>query len=131
MAKRIAVIIPSYNAGKDIISCINTIINQKILGFEYEILVVDSSTDHTPQLIKKNFPHLRIIHSEKQLFPGHARNIGARESSSEFLVFIDADCEAEHNWMKNLFYAVYPFCFFIFSCILCLDAGIFKGNFAG
>lgn len=94
----ISIIIPSYNSKKTIEQTLNSILNQNFKE-KYEIIVVDSSSDETSKIISK-FP-IRLI-KQKPRGPAAARNKGVKNAIGEIIVFIDADCVAPKNWLKNL-----------------------------
>ena len=98
----ITIIIPSYNSGMNLVSCIQSLKSQKIRDVDYDIIVVDSSTDGTPDLVKAKFPDLKIMHSSIRLLPGGARNLGIKQASGKLIAFIDSDCIAERDWLDNL-----------------------------
>lgn len=98
---RVSIIIPSYNSASFITRCLNALLSQKT-DVAHEIIVVDSSTDNTPSLIRDKFPGINLIHSDKQLFPGAARNIGAKQAKGDILAFIDSDCVAQSDWVNSL-----------------------------
>ena len=56
------------------------------------MIVVDSGDDGMPAWIGQTHPHVRVLTSLERLWPGDARNLGAREAHGEILVFTDADC---------------------------------------
>ncbi|OPY69323.1 MAG: putative glycosyltransferase EpsJ [Syntrophorhabdus sp. PtaU1.Bin050] len=97
----ISVIIPSYNSETTIQKCLDSLMNQTYEG-GYEIIVVDSSTDNTPNLVSSIYPHIRLVHLEKKTDPGTARNIGVGEAKGDTIAFIDADCVASPGWLEGL-----------------------------
>lgn len=97
----VSVIIPSYNAGKSICDCVKSILEQQA-EFEFEIIVVDSSKDGSAALLYERFPKVKIIRSERRLYPGEARNIGIKSASGSIVAFIDADCIACDSWLKTI-----------------------------
>jgi len=101
----VSVIIPSYNSLKTIGACLNSILQQRP-EFRYEVIVVDCSADATPALIKEKFPFVKLIHLNRQTYPGAGRNIGAKEAQGEVLAFIDSDCVAAENWLERALEAV-------------------------
>ncbi len=95
-------IIPVFNADDCIDVGINSIINQTI-GFEnIELIIVDDcSTDNTRLVIKdyeKKYPNVKGIFLEKNNGgAGIPRNIGIKNASSKYLMFMDADDEYEKD----------------------------------
>jgi len=98
----ISVIIPSYNSSRTIRDCLISLIKQKV-NVPYEILVVDSSSDQTAELIAKEFPTVKLIKVKERIFAGQARNIGVKESQGEIIACLDADCLAEEDWLQNIY----------------------------
>jgi len=93
----ISIVIPSYNS-KTIEKTIKSLLNQDYKE-KYEIIVVDSSNDDTPKIISK-YP-VRLIRQNPS-GPANARNLGVKNAKGEIIVFIDSDCIAPKNWLKNL-----------------------------
>ena len=97
----VSVIVPTYRGGQKVLDCIQSVLEQT--RPPDELIVVDSSDDETPQLIEQRFgKKIRLIHLSQRTLPGDARNVGAREASSEVIAFIDDDCIADKNWLAEL-----------------------------
>ncbi len=96
----VSVVIPSYNAERFIEKCLDSLYLQK-QNFTYEIIVVDSSSDSTPNIILQKFPQVRLIHLDQQTYPGTARNIGVEQSRGEIIAFLDSDCVAQQGWLSK------------------------------
>lgn len=94
----ISIIVPSYNSEKTIEDLLLSLLNQTYKG-EYEIIVVDSSNDRTPEIVSK-FP-VKLLRSEPK-GPGAARNLGVKHAKGDIIVFIDSDCVAPKDWLENL-----------------------------
>jgi GT2 family glycosyltransferase len=99
-----SVIISTYGREKDVIDCINSLLNLDKQNFE--IIVIESSPDDlTAFNIKKRYKDhslVRIIHSKIPIGLSRARNLGVFLAKNEIVVFIDDDCIACHNWLQNL-----------------------------
>ena len=94
-----SVIIPAYNSEKTIGNCIDAIRNQDF-SEQYEIIVVDDgSKDETADAAEELGA---VVLKQKNSGPAKARNLGARNSKGEILVFTDADCEPEKDWLKEM-----------------------------
>ena len=98
---QLSVIIASYNAEKTIKACLESLENQTI-GKNFEIIVVDSSTDRTAMLIEKRFPKIRLYRFAERKFCGDARNWGVSVATGEIIAFIDADCVASSDWIAKI-----------------------------
>lgn len=101
-------IIPVFNSDDCLDVAVNSVINQTI-GFEnIELIIVDDcSTDNTRDVIKdyeKKYPNVKGIFLDKNNGgAGIPRNIGIRQASSKYLMFMDADDEYEKDACE-LFY---------------------------
>jgi len=96
----VSVIIPAYNEESTIESCLKSLLNQTIEKDTYELIVVDDgSTDSTPEIIKR-YP-VKLFRQENS-GPATARNLGAKNSSGEIILFTDADCIADPNWIEEM-----------------------------
>ena len=85
---KVSVIVPARNAEATIGDCLDSLAKQ--VYPHYEILVVDDcSTDKTAQIaVEKG---LDVIKLDEHRGPGAARNLGAKKSSGQILVFCEAD----------------------------------------
>ncbi|MFH1771972.1 MAG: glycosyltransferase family A protein [Candidatus Omnitrophota bacterium] len=94
---RVSVIIPTYNCAKYVTEAIDSVLGQTYKDFEI-IVIDDGSTDFTKQRLLPYIEKGRIkyLYQENS---GHAvsRNTGIRNSSSEYIAFLDAD----DLWMPN------------------------------
>jgi glycosyltransferase involved in cell wall biosynthesis len=85
----VSAVIPAYNAGQHIRSAIDSVLAQTVPVDE--ILVVDDgSSDDTCAIVRTYGSRVRIIPQANQ-GPSAARNTGAREASSHFIAYLDAD----------------------------------------
>jgi glycosyltransferase involved in cell wall biosynthesis len=100
IAPRISVIIPSYNSERTIRCCLKAVINQSA-SIPFDITVIDSSTDQTPQIIEREFPSIRLIHLETRTLAGAARNLGVQTTKAPLCLMIDSDCVAESDVIER------------------------------
>lgn len=97
---KVSVIIPVYNGEKIISECINSLKKQTFRE-KYEIIIVDDgSTDNTAKIVKKIKGVVFL--KQKHKGPAVARNFGAKKVRSEILLFTDADCIVEKDWIKQM-----------------------------
>lgn len=98
---RLSVIIASYNARDTIGTCLRSLERQPDQGV-FEIILIDSSTDGTAEIVERDFPRVRIFHFTKRKFCGDARNIGIGMAGGEVIAFLDADCLAGPGWVEAI-----------------------------
>jgi len=98
---QVSAVIVSYNSGPYLIECIRTVLPQAS-----EILVVDNaSSDASLELCKLHFPNepkLIIINNLSNVGFSVACNIGAMESTGDFLFFLNPDCKLDDTVVSNL-----------------------------
>ncbi len=97
----VSVIIPSYNSEKTIARCLRSL-RAQTFSEPFEVIVADSSQDKTPEIIKKEFPEVKLIRFDQKTDPGSARNAGVKASRGNIICFIDSDCEAASDWLDQL-----------------------------
>jgi GT2 family glycosyltransferase len=90
----LTVIVPCYNSERTIRDCLKAIIGQRT-SIEFEVIVVDSSSDQTAEIVQREFPSARLIRLTERAFAGVARNVGIRASHAAYCLMIDSDCVAE------------------------------------
>ncbi|MCX6800743.1 MAG: glycosyltransferase [Candidatus Diapherotrites archaeon] len=97
-----SIIIPAHNSEKTISGCLNSLINQQTEK-KFEIIIVDDgSIDSTAKEIKK-IKNTKIKYlCQKNSGPAKARNLGAKKSNGNIILFIDSDCVAEKNWLEEM-----------------------------
>lgn len=90
---KISVIIPTYNRTHLLGRAIQSVLRQTYQDFEI-IIIDDASTDGTEKLVK-DFNDNRIIflRLEKNRGGSAARNTGIKNSSGEYIAFLDSDDE--------------------------------------
>ena len=97
---RYSVIVPAYNAARDLAACLSALADQSVGRDSYEMLVVDDgSTDATAEIAQR-YP-VRLLR-QAHAGPASARNHGAREAQAELLLFTDADCVPVRTWIAEI-----------------------------
>lgn len=96
--KDTSVIIVTHNHVNFMENCLNSLLNDKL-----EIIVVDNkSTDGTPEYIENNFPQVKLIRNRVNSGYGAGNNLGAKNSSRDYLVILNPDTKIEQDTIKNL-----------------------------
>ena len=106
----ISVIIPAYNEERLVRK--NTILIRKEMesikktfGENYEIIIVEESSDKTPEIcnvLAKKYKEIIHIHSDKRLGKGGAIEKGILVSKGEKIIFMDVDLSTPLDITKNV-----------------------------
>jgi len=99
--QQLSVIIASYNPGKLIERCLESLENQST-DQPFEIVVVDSSSDGEATSVVKRFPDVRLCQFSERKFCGDARNYGISVAEGKVIAFLDADSRADQNWVDEI-----------------------------
>lgn len=95
----ISIIVPALNAEKYMNRCLESLVSLDYPKDRYEIIIVDNgSSDGTVGIVKKYGVQ---IFTKDHCTISALRNYGASCAKGEILAFIDADCVAPKNWLKN------------------------------
>lgn len=99
---QVSIIIPVKDRPLDLRLCLESIAALDYPQERLEIIVVDDgSSDNTPQVACEL--GARLVHSGAiGGGPAAARNQGARAAQGEILAFIDSDCTASTQWLREL-----------------------------
>ncbi len=96
----ISIIIPAFNEDKNIARCLDVVRNQTDGRGDCEIIVVDDgSTDATRQVAQA---HGARVLAQSNHGAATARNFGVQNASGEIVLFIDADCVPDPNWVAAM-----------------------------
>ncbi|WP_299524197.1 glycosyltransferase [uncultured Methanobrevibacter sp.] len=104
---KLSVIIPTYNTGNILHRTMNSIENQTI-GFEnIEVVIVDDcSNNETIEIINQysKLDNVKVIYFNSNTgASGIPRNIGIKESSADYIMFLDHDDFFKHDALEELY----------------------------
>lgn len=101
----VSIIIPSFNEEDDIERTLDNIYFQIKNKENFELIVVDDSTDNTTKIIyefKKKFSKLIVDKKEYRRGLAKACNDGVKISNGDYVCIINADNILEENFILNL-----------------------------
>jgi GT2 family glycosyltransferase len=99
---KISVIIANLNGEAYLADCLQSLSAQTFTDFEV-ILVDNGSTDRSLDLVKKDFPWVKVIGLETNTGFACGNNIGFESSSSEFVATLNNDTIASPGWLQALY----------------------------
>ena len=98
----VSIIVPVYNGQDTIRDCILSLLDLDYPIRKYEIIVVDNqSKDGTFRILQEHVPKIRVFREEVR-GPAAARNTGIHQAQGGIQAFIDADCIADRNWLRQI-----------------------------
>nr|CAB3248256.1 N-acetylgalactosaminyltransferase 7-like [Phallusia mammillata] len=105
----VSVIVVFHNEGwSPLVRTVHNVINNTPKEYLHEIVMIDDGS-HKDHLGSKLEDYLKRFNGIVKLFRNsrregliRARSIGAKKSSGQILVYLDAHCEAEPNWLPAL-----------------------------
>ncbi|MEK6891702.1 MAG: glycosyltransferase family 2 protein [Nanoarchaeota archaeon] len=97
----VSVVIPAYNEEKNIEDCLDSVFNSDYPKDKMKVIVVDDgSKDKTLRLLRK-YKKIKIL-KQNHLGKVEALNLGARNSSYDFIFTVDADTTLDKNCIREL-----------------------------
>ena len=90
---KVSVVIPVYNVEKYVEECLDSVINQTYKDLEI-ICVDDCGSDNSIKIVEeyaRKDQRIKIIHHDKNMGAGSARNTGVKNSDGEYIFFVDPD----------------------------------------
>lgn len=102
---KVSVIIPNYNGKKYLRDCLDAMECQSFRDFEV-LLIDNGSDDGSGDLIRKEYPWVRLISLRENTGFCGAVNQGIRNSASPFVILLNNDTVADKNFIKELLKAI-------------------------
>ena len=104
-AKKVSIIVCTYNAKDDLKECLESLENQDY--DEKEIIIVnDASEDGTSEFLQdfksQTKMKMTVITNETNFGVAGSRNVGIQHATGEIIAFTDADCVADRSWISEL-----------------------------
>lgn len=89
----LSVVIVTYKSESFIRDCLFSLPKRE----DYEIIVIDNgSLDKTPEIIKKEFPWVKLVVNKKNLGYAQANNQGIKKSQGKYILLLNPDA-----WVKD------------------------------
>jgi len=87
----VTIIIVSFNTRAELEACLASIAAAPPSAAHRIIVVDNASSDGSPDAVRRNWPGVRLIASERNLGFAAANNLGIREAASEFVLLLNSD----------------------------------------
>jgi N-acetylglucosaminyl-diphospho-decaprenol L-rhamnosyltransferase len=87
----VTIIIVSFNTRAELEACLGSL-RAAPPSTPHRVIVVDNaSSDGTPEAVRRNWPEVRLIASERNVGFAAANNLAIREAATEFVLLLNSD----------------------------------------
>lgn len=102
MMPLVSIIIVNWNSRDDLRECLESFY-KKVKYPSFEIILVDNaSKDDSVSFVKKNFPKIIIVLSDKNLGFAGGNNLGFEKSSGKYVLFLNNDTICAEDFLTPL-----------------------------
>lgn len=104
----ISVSIVNLNGEKYLKECLGSLKELNYPQDKLEIIVVDNgSNDNSLDILKKDYPQVKIIKNSKNMGFAYANNQAAKNARGEYIAFLNNDTKVDKDWLVELLRPVY------------------------
>ena len=97
----VSIVIPVYNRPLEIQECLASLLALDYPADKVEVIVVDdASRDHTAAVVRRF--NVRLMIQPHNRGQSAARNLGVGVARGEIIAFLDSDCIARPEWLREL-----------------------------
>ena len=101
---KLSVVVASHNARESVAACLGALENQ-LNENEFEIIVVDNSSDDSAEIVTREFPRCRLIEAAKDKLIPELWGIGVLDSVGEIVALTTTHFVPANNWIAAHFAA--------------------------
>jgi hypothetical protein len=98
----LSIIVVNFNTKSLIKECLSSIF-KNTQNLKYEVIVVDNhSSDGSPEMVKKDFPQVKLIQNKENLGFAKANNQGLKVAEGKYISFLNSDTVVLSNAFETL-----------------------------
>jgi glycosyltransferase involved in cell wall biosynthesis len=98
---KLSIVIASQNAEQSVRDCLQAT-KLQCENSKVEIIVIDNSTDETAEIIKREFPEIKLVAARKEKLIPELWGIGITESTGEYIALTTSHFVPAQNWAKEI-----------------------------
>ena len=99
----VSIVTVNYNGLEHLADCFDSLRELDYPADRYEVVCVDNaSADASLDFIRANYPEVRVIEAGGNLGFAAGCNLGARQSQSEHVAFLNNDARVDPGWLEAL-----------------------------
>ena len=100
MSAPLSIIVASCNARASIEDCLQSLTQQA--DATIELIVVDSSSDGSTEIIRRRFPEMRLISRPQGALINELWSAGISQSKGEIVALTTAHCVPANDWIEQV-----------------------------
>ena len=98
-----SIVVVNFNGKHFLPACLNAIVAQTLPIDAYEVIVSDNgSTDGSLEMLKQEYPWVRVIENGKNLGFAAGNNVAFKAARGKYLVAVNNDTAPLPDWLENL-----------------------------
>jgi glycosyltransferase involved in cell wall biosynthesis len=102
----VTAVVPAFHRTEKLRRAVASLLRQDLDPASYEVIVVDSSIDdrRNEEMVREMAAEARCslrCLTKRPEGPGPSRNLGARSGRGRYIAFMDSDCEAAPEWLRE------------------------------
>lgn len=99
----VSVIVLNYNGKRHLETCFPSLLDLRYPKERLELVMVDNdSRDGSVEFMRRNYPAVRVIRNPENYGFAKGNNIGARESTGQYIAFLNNDSRVDPDWLMEL-----------------------------
>ena len=103
----VTVIVLNYNGLKHLEDCFSSLTRIGYPAERLELMLVDNaSTDGSVEYIRTHYPQVRVVRSAENVGFGSGNNLGGREATGQYVVFLNNDMWVDPQFVRGLVRAI-------------------------
>lgn len=100
---KLSIIILSWNTKALLKQCLKSLERESKKAGEQEVIVVDNgSSDSSPQMVKKEFPQVKLIRNEENLGFAKGNNQGIKVAKGKYIMLLNSDTIVKKGVIEKL-----------------------------
>jgi GT2 family glycosyltransferase len=100
--KQLSIVIVNYNVKNLLKKCLESIFKYQ-KDTELEVIVVDNnSNDHSQEMLRRDFPYVKLIESKRNLGFSRGCNQGIKESQGRYILLLNPDTELTSGGFEKM-----------------------------
>lgn len=100
-SRKVSVIVLNYNGKRLLERFLPSVRRLEYDGYE-TIIMDNASTDGSIDFVRENFPEFRIVENKENEGTAEGSNVGARNSSGDYIVWLGNDMEIDPQLIKEM-----------------------------